>query len=244
MKKPPKTPDSPPAFPYEPIREIAPDLFCVDGDWRNAFRRRMTIMRLKSRELIVHSAIHLRDEDYRALDKLGEVSTIVVPNKFHCSEAFLYAERYPTANVLVSPAAVKAIQGRCRVDGLLPTDWPARAKEEVECLSVQGTRLLEETVFFHRASKSLVTTDLVFNLQFEMRGLGKIFGKWNRIYKRFGPSNIFRLVFTKDPEMVQESVNRILRWDFDRVIMNHGQILEKGGREALQRGFAEIFPKK
>ena len=33
-------------------------------------------------------------------------------------------------------------------------------------------------------------------------------------------------------------VDRVLTWDFDRVIMAHGEVLESGGREAMRTAFA------
>jgi 8-oxo-dGTP pyrophosphatase MutT (NUDIX family) len=87
-----------------------------------------------------------------------------------------------------------------------------------------------------------VLTDAVFNLRDEVRGVTRTIFKLNRIYERFGPSRLFKYFFTRDWRQVRESVMRILEWDFDRVVMNHGQILESGGKEAMVCGF-EIRPK-
>jgi hypothetical protein len=35
-------------------------------------------------------------------------------------------------------------------------------------------------------------------------------------------------------------VDRILRWDFERVTMTHGDVLERGGREAVRAAFAYL----
>jgi hypothetical protein len=32
-----------------------------------------------------------------------------------------------------------------------------------------------------------------------------------------------------------------LEWDFDRVIVGHGEIVETGGRARLENGFAFLF---
>ena len=34
------------------------------------------------------------------------------------------------------------------------------------------------------------------------------------------------------------SVERVLAWDFDRVTVTHGEVLERGGRDAVRAGFA------
>jgi len=33
----------------------------------------------------------------------------------------------------------------------------------------------------------------------------------------------------------------ILAWDFDRVVVAHGEVLESGGREALRQGYAWLL---
>jgi hypothetical protein len=227
--------------PYGTLREIAPGLVCLDGRWkRTPFGRRMTVIRLGGGGLLVHNAIRLREEDYGALDALGEVQIIVAPNKMHSSEAHVYKLRYPEARLYASRASAGAIAGRCPVDGALPGDWDPSLDQEVGCFEFGGTRMLHESVFFHRASRTLVLTDLVFNLQDDVQGATRWFFRVNRIHKRFGPSRIFRHVFVRDREAARASFRRLMEWDFDRVIMSHGEILASGGKAAMQRGFEEM----
>lgn len=222
-------------FDYGVIRCLAPDVFVLDGTWTNRFARRMTVVRTP-RGLWVHNAMRLRSEDYPKLEELGAVAWIVAPNAFHCSEAHVYKARYPAARLLVSPLAKAKVERQCPVDG--------PASEYVDaCLEshdVAGTRWLGETVFFHVPSRTLIVTDLVFNMRCEVVGMERLFYRWNRIDQRFGPSRIFRYLFARDPAKVGESLARILEWNPQRVIMNHGEVLETGGHEALRRGFEEI----
>ncbi|MGZ3709588.1 MAG: hypothetical protein ACXWPM_13365, partial [Bdellovibrionota bacterium] len=60
-----------PLQPYQPIQKITDGLWCVDGEWyETAFARRMTILRLKSGELVIHGAIRLEEKDLAELDRL------------------------------------------------------------------------------------------------------------------------------------------------------------------------------
>ena len=38
----------------------------------------------------------------------------------------------------------------------------------------------------------------------------------------------------RDRVAARASLQRVLQWDFDRVIVTHGEILEHGGRQAMQ----------
>lgn len=50
---------------------------------------------------------------------------------------------------------------------------------------------------------------------------------WSRRERRLRPRSAAR-----------ESVDRILHWEFDRIIVSHGEVLETGGRERFAAAFA------
>jgi hypothetical protein len=41
----------------------------------------------------------------------------------------------------------------------------------------------------------------------------------------------------KDRATVRSSINHILSWDFDRIVVGHGDNVEVGGRDELRRAF-------
>jgi len=45
----------------------------------------------------------------------------------------------------------------------------------------------------------------------------------------------------RDRAAARACMERILDWDFDRVIVAHGDVLAHGGREALRRGYAWLL---
>jgi hypothetical protein len=200
----------------------------------------MTILRLTEGKLLIHNAIRLHDEDYADLEKIGEVAWIVAPNYLHSSEAHVYKRRYPGARLFLPKKKHEEWDGRSLVDGVLPDDWPAELRKEVDCHHLLGTRYIDESVFLHRASRTLLTADLVFNMQNEPVGLERVMYGLNRIYKRFGPSRFFKFVAIRDRVGFRESIEKILAWDFDRVIMSHGDVLDTGGREKLRAACEEM----
>jgi hypothetical protein len=228
-----------PLEPHEPLLERGPGLWTVDGEWRGgALRRRMTVLRVGD-GLVLHAAIRLSEPELARLDALGPVVGIVVPNRFHDSDAPFYAERHPRALVLV-PAALRESQGRrLRIEGTIEADWPASWAPDLEALELGGTRS-HETAFLHRASRTLVLTDLVFNLRAtDFRGRVE---RWlmsrNGIVDRFGPSRLFLWAFMKDRAALRASLATIDAWDFERVVMSHGHVVEQGGKAALRAAFA------
>lgn len=225
---------------YEPLKEYGPGLWVREGEWHGtAFRRKMTVMALKTGNLVVHNPFQLLDEDLRKLTSLGRVAAIVVPNAFHGDEAAWMAKQLPEAQVFVPAALRSKTRKFFRIDGALETDWPSAWNQDVECIPLGGMRLLHECAFYHSASRTLVLTDLVFNMNpaaFNSPIERKLMA-WNRVGLGFGPSWICDHVFTRDTKARKHSILSILERDFDRVIMNHGDVVHSGGKQLMRAAF-------
>lgn len=61
------------------------------------------------------------------------------------------------------------------------------------------------------------------------------------VYGRLGVSRTIRLA-TRDRVAARASLERILAWDFERVIVGHGEIVDTGGRAAIERAFRWLRP--
>jgi hypothetical protein len=61
-----------------------------------------------------------------------------------------------------------------------------------------------------------------------------------RAYKSFGPSILERALI-RDRTAARKSLEGILEWDFDRVIVAHGQVRESAGRDGLRAGYTWLL---
>jgi len=59
-------------------------------------------------------------------------------------------------------------------------------------------------------------------------------------YGHFGPSRLARS-FMKDRPAVRRGIERILEWDFDRVTVTHGEVLETGGHALFEKAYAWLL---
>lgn len=125
-------------------------------------RSRTTVVRLANDALWVHSPGPPNDEVSTALDALGKVRWIVVPNRFHHLGAPATAARYPGARV-VGRKSAEARNPNVRVT--LSTDDAeyVGATPELVPIDLKGVPFLDETVFFHAASGSLIAADLLIS---------------------------------------------------------------------------------
>ncbi len=216
-----------------PLAKVAEDLWTAESVMRMPLMHlplRMTILRIDG-ALWVHSPIALDDALASEIDALGRVAWLVGPNAFHHLKLRPYHERWPVAELWCPPglAAKRTdLPFRGQLCGEMPDAW----RGHLEAVRLEGAPKLDEVVFFHLPTKSLVCTDLVFNIQ-DPKGwavwpLLKMMGT----YKRFAMSNFWK-VLAKDRGKLREGIERVLAWDIERVIPAHGEIVEDEARRRL-----------
>ena len=191
---------------------------------------RMTVIRLGNGQLVLHSPVDISRELHAELDALGPVGFIVVPEA-HGRFAEAASQAFPSARLMAAPGAPSRRKSLAFHDSLADQP-PAAWAGHVESHLVLGFPL-HEVVLFHRPSRSLVLTDLCFNIRRSSSRVARLFFRANGMWQRFGPSRILRRVVT-DRAAFRRSLERVLRWDFERIVPGHGDVLEHGGPAALR----------
>jgi hypothetical protein len=200
---------------------------------------RMTVIRLAGGNLLLHSPVLLDPELRRELDSIGRVRFTVAPNRVHHLHAGEVAAVYPEARLWVAPGLERKRPDLVSA-GVLGDAAPAEWKAEVDQVFFRGRPYENEVVFFHRASRTLILCDLAFNFGPRAAAPTRLLMRLLRSYGRFGPSRLDPLLI-RDRRAARQSLERILDWDFDRVVVAHGDVLERGGREALRLGYAWLL---
>jgi hypothetical protein len=219
---------------------LAPDLWEVRGEWSNAFGRRMTVVRYSNGDVFVHNAIRLNPPDLEWLRNLGPVRGIIAPNKFHSSDAPFMSREFPDATLFVPRAKLAEFKGAGLTPHDVATDFQPAYGGELECLPMCGTRV-DESAFIHHPSRTLILCDLAMNMEDVFTGLNRKFMHWNKVGGRFGVTRLTRWMFTSDKKALVMSYGRLLEHDFDRVIVNHGAVLEANGKALLKASVEETF---
>jgi len=119
---------------------------------------------------------------------------------------------------------------------VLGDEPPAAWSGEIDQLWFRGAPRIEEIVFCHRPSRTLLLTDLAFNVR-ESRSLWtQLWLRANGVYARFGPSRLVRALI-RDENAARACLDRILAWDFDRVVVSHGVVLQSRGHRVLRDAY-------
>jgi len=223
------------------VRKLAPDLWVVARPFRLPVVRaevgtRMTIVRLADGGLFLHSPIQLDQGLQQAIDRLGEVRAIVAPSRVHHLFVGDYITAYPQAKSYAAPGLPER-RREIKFDAVLtdiePNLWCGQLEQHV----FRGVPVLNEVVFFHAASRTVIFTDLVFNLPVSARRNAPVFFWILDAPGKFGPHRFIRRRAIRDRVATHQSVERILQWDFNRVIMSHGDVLETGGKKRVAAAF-------
>jgi hypothetical protein len=108
---------------------------------------------------------------------------------------------------------------------------------DLEQTIFRGDRVLREVVFCHRESGTLIVADLVQTDDPVSPLFTRLVKRLNGIHEKPGPLVPFRLGF-RDKAAARASLERVLTWDFDRIVLCHGPIVESGGKAVFREAYS------
>lgn len=222
------------------MQQLADDLWLLSYPLRLLgvdLRRNVATMRLRSGELIIHSTAAFTAADVAAIRVCGRPAWLLDAMLRHDTFAGEGHAMLPEATYLAPAGFEKHVD--FPVVPLVPP--PAEWSSEVDVLEIEGLPSMRETVLLHRRSRTLIVADLIFNFPGPHRG----WEAWMlrvAIGRRHAPgvSRAVKLA-VRDRAALHRSLRTVLAWDFDRVIVGHGELIPTGGRAALADLFAEAF---
>lgn len=218
------------------------NIWTMDGDDVRMFRllpftTRMTVIRLETGGLWLHSPVHPTPERCRAVDELGPVEHLVAPNKIHSLGIEPWKALYPSATVWASPAFSER-HPDITIDALLSNDVEAPWNSEIDHCVIEGHAVLDEVEFLHKPSKTLIITDLIQKHEaarnpWIWRGVKHMAG----ILGKGGGVPVDIRLSIRDKAAARRSIETILAWDFDNLIIAHGHCLHAGAKDDVARAF-------
>lgn len=194
-------------------------------------RSRTTVIRLEDGGLFVHSPPDPTPEWCVAVDALGDVRWLVVPNCFHHLGATATAARYPTAT-LVGPQSAVDRNANLELELEIHDDAFRSAFGELDVIPFRGCPFLDETVFFHRPTCTLVAADLVISAtprdHWTWRWAGRLTGCYQRV--RVPPDVRGK---TRPSDEAARSVERLIDLPAERLLVAHTDPIEERPLERI-----------
>jgi hypothetical protein len=205
------------------------------------FSARSTLIRLLNGDLLVHSPSPIDDELIQQIAAIGRVEHIVAPGNFHYFYVSDWQRAYPDATTWICPG-VERKRTDLHFDWLLGNRSPASWEGEIDQVLLRGTRFIWEVAFFHRASRTLVLTDLIENIGDATPGADDVLLKlwWKAVFRMWNrpkPAPEYQLGWS-DKAAARECLERILAWNFERVVIAHGDCIEQDAHARLREAWA------
>jgi len=208
---------------------------------------RMTIIRLSNGELFIHSPCKIDAPLKAEIDHLGPVAFIVAPGNFHHLYVADFQKLYPDAETFICPGIEKK-RPDLKFDWILGNRPDQRWQQDIDQIFIRGTKIMTEVVFLHRESNTLIVVDLLENIGDDYRHHA---GLWLRFWWKV----IFRMwnnpkaapeyqLGWGNKKIVRESLQQIIDWKAERVILSHGELIEENVNDILKSAWKNVLKTK
>jgi Domain of unknown function (DUF4336) len=195
---------------------------------------RMTVVRLRDGSLWVHSPISPTSSLIEELRRVGRVRYVIAPNKSHHLFFLEFLNCFPDAEGFIADGLQlkrKDLAQYPRIPRAAP--W----HPELQGYFIEGLPVLNETVWFHSDTGTLIVSDLLFCLSATNRGLTAIASKLLGVHGKLGMSRRMKIA-TKNKQALKTSVSPLLSLPVQRVIVAHDQIVDEQPAAKLLQAFA------
>ena len=163
--------------------------------------------------------------------------TLLAPSLLHHLQLQPAIERYRPVALWGPPGLAEKKPNLAPMLTFGRDPWPY--DDLLSYVVVEGAPRRNEVVFFHRPSRTIYTADLFFNLQQPQGLLRSIPLRLMGVYRRFGVSKLWKRWVT-DRAAFGRSLDQILAWDFDRVVMSHGDPLDEHAHDRCEIALREL----
>ena len=230
--------------PLNTLKPVAPNLWIVDSGPLHAFGMplpvRMTVVRLYNGDLWLHSPTCFDERLQQDLEALGPIRHLVAPNVAHWTFLKEWQRHCPNALTWATPNLRKRRQVRqseLRLDHDLSDTAPTEWWGEFDQLIVPGGMGFREVAFFHTASRTLILTDLVLNL--EPDKLPWLMSPLMRLAGTTAPDGrapiYLRAVIRLKKSDAARQARKLIGFAPERVVFTHGAWFDRDAAHALTR---------
>ena len=226
------------------LHEFGNNVWLADGpvvrDTGTFFTTRMTIVKLSDGSVWISSPVPVSFDTMASISDLGEVRYLVAATPRHVWRLSTWHTLFPDAELWAArPTLFTLRKGHLPMSGYL-SDTPVNAwSADFDQLEFKGNPLLSEVLFFHRNTHTVMLDDIIMrNPVMKGRPLTNLIFKLGGVqYPQGGVSLDMRMTFL-NRSLARQSLEKLLSWDFDRLIIAHGDCIESGAKEYVKRAFS------
>jgi hypothetical protein len=233
--------------PLDVLKPVAENVWIVDSGPIHAgglaLPVRMTVLRLGSGGMWLHSPTRFDAGLLAEIEALGPVHHLVAPSIAHWTFLKEWQLHCPGATTSAAPNLRQRAQVRAsgvRLDRDLSDNPPSDWAGEIDQVVVPGGFGFREVAFLHRPTRTLILTDLIQNLEPGKLPLAtRLFATATGALAPNGKAPIYlRLIVRMRRAPAAAAVSRLIAEHPERVIFSHGRWFDRNGTAELRRAFA------
>ena len=200
---------------------------------RYPYTHRAIVIRLNDGSLFILSPIQLTPEICADIAPLGVVKYLVSPNHLHHLYLGDWSQAYPDARLYASPRLASKRKDLTFYKTLSTnTPEPEWAGQIEQCIFGSGNGWFDEIVFFHRASRTIIFTDIVMDFDpATFSSISRVTTRWNQMYQHTPRGVQFAHIF--DRASLRDSLKTIRDWEPEQAIVAHSPWLCVDGKEQV-----------
>ena len=210
------------------------------------FNARMTVIRLGDGRLLVHSPCPIDSATKEEIEALGFVAFIIAPGDYHYLNIRSARDAFMGAEIHICPGIEKK-------DPTLPytkilSDEPDPAWAiDLDQVLIRGSRYIREVAFFHRETATLILVDLIENYGDNTTKAGGLMKFWWQVvfkmWNRPKPAPEYQIGW-RDKTAARNCLEQILTWNFKRIIIAHGDLIEVDAQRVARTAWQAVLEKK
>ncbi len=225
------------------IEEFAEKVWIVNGptvrDMGFTFTTRMVIVKLSEGSLWIDSPVPVPFDTLKRITDLGPVKYLVAGTPRHVWRLESWHALFPQAQLWAARPTLLTLQKtHLPFTGFLEDEPPESWANDLEQLVFKGNPLSSEVFFYHRKARTVILDDLIQanpvvkgepirNALFKLEGV---------LYPQGGVGLEIRLTFI-NRNLARKSLEKVLTWDFDKLIIAHGDCIDKNAKDYIKRAF-------
>ena len=231
------------------LEPLGQDLWFADGGTVSfhgfAYPTRMAVVRLADGGLWLWSPVGRTAAIEEAIRRLGPVRHIVSPNKLHHLFLGEWQAAFPDARLWATADTI----ARCPdldFSGTLGAEPPADWQGQIDQFLFTNSIVLDEVIFFHRASRTAIIADL--SQTFSEAFLKRHWPWWMRSIARLAkmvegvghPPMDYRITF-RHRASARPKIRALIAEHPEHVVVAHGEIVRTDSEAFLRRAFSWLI---
>jgi hypothetical protein len=188
----------------------------------------MAVVRLSDDSAWVWSPVALTDDLVNFMSTFEAVRHIVSPNKIHHLFLAEWSERWPEARMYAPPGLAQK-KPELKFDAELGDEPDPAWAADLDQVIFHGSPAMEEVVFFHRESRTVIVCDLIQrHPETEMTGWkGLLMRLDGLVGDRGSTPREWRASFLRR-DKARTARAKVLSWKPERLLIAHGECVQTG----------------